>query len=158
MESDQINTNNSINNDNTDNDNKINDKNDINDEAIDSKKTASFKQLFSEADSYDIFLMTIGTIGALATGASFPFFNVLFGDMMDALNSDPNGFSDSIADISTKFCYVAVANLVSCTLQVTAWSIAGERQTHKLRLKYGIYSYYHIIITIIIIINITSSS
>ena len=140
---DHININNSLNNDDNTNDNKVNDnsidtKNDT-DTVI--KKSASFKQLFSEADSYDIFLMTIGTIGALATGASFPFFNVLFGDMMDALNSNPNSFSDSIADISKKFCYVAVANLVSCTLQVTAWSIAGERQTHKLRLKYGIY--YH---------------
>ena len=52
------------------------------------------------------------------------------------MNSNPDGFSDSIADIAKQFCYVAVANLVSSTLQVTAWSIAGERQTHKLRLKY----------------------
>lgn len=44
---------------------------------------------------------------------------------MDALNSNPNGFADSIADIAKKFCYVAVAQLITCGLQVTCWSIAG---------------------------------
>ena len=57
-------------------------------------KTATLRQVFSQADSTDIMLMSIGTISALATGAAFPFFNILFGNMIDALNTDPNGFAD----------------------------------------------------------------
>lgn len=34
----------------------------------DKAKTATLRQLFSEADSYDITLMTIGTVAALGTG------------------------------------------------------------------------------------------
>ena len=61
---------------NIDNSNSINDNdkttekpndiiNDNSTSSNDVKKTATLQQLFSEADSYDILLMTIGTIGAL---------------------------------------------------------------------------------------------
>ena len=53
---------------------------------VDNQKTATFEQLFAECESYDYFLMFAGIIGGLLTGASIPFFNVLFGRMLDALN------------------------------------------------------------------------
>ena len=58
---------------------------------------------------------------------------VLFGDMLDELNKDPNGFADGIAKISISFCGVAAANLLSGTLQVYCWTLSGERQSQKLR-------------------------
>ena len=42
----------------------------------------------------------------------------------------------SISDIAKKFCYIAIAQLITTTTQVACWSIAGERQTQKLRVEY----------------------
>ncbi len=52
------------------------------------------KQTFSRADGYDIFLMVVGTIGAVGSGVMLPISNVLFGNIMDELNGDP-GMIDS---------------------------------------------------------------
>jgi len=106
--------------------------------AKDDKESRSGKlsELFSAAEPYDYFLMVVGTIGALITGASIPFFNVLFGKMLDALNSDPTSFSERISIIALNFVYVAIANLFSGLAQVACWSTTGERQTQKLRERY----------------------
>ena len=59
---------------------------------INNQKTASFEQVFAGSTGCDYFLMFTGVIGGLVTGASIPFFNVLFGRMLDALNGDPGRF------------------------------------------------------------------
>eukprot|EP01033_Poteriospumella_lacustris_P015763 gene15763-11285_t len=51
---------------------------------------ATLKETFSRADNYDIFLMTVGTIAAVGSGVMMPISNVLFGDIMDELNGDPD--------------------------------------------------------------------
>ena len=57
-----------------------------------STPTATLAELFSTAEPLDYLLMFVGTIGGLISGISLPFFNVLFGQMLDALNSG-NAFS-----------------------------------------------------------------
>lgn len=52
-----------------------------------SAQTATLSELFSTAEPLDYFLMFVGVIGGLISGISLPFFNVLFGEMLDALNS-----------------------------------------------------------------------
>lgn len=99
-------------------------------------KSATFAQLFSTADSIDVMLMIAGTLGAAVTGLCFPFINVLFGRMIDSLNTDPANFSTSVANLAASFCYVSLVNICSCSVQVACWSVAGERQTQKLREKY----------------------
>lgn len=102
-------------------------------------RVATLSELFSTAEALDYLLMFGGCCGGIVTGVSIPFFNVLFGDMLDELNKDPNGFADGIARISISFCGVAAANLLSATLQVYCWTLSGERQSQKLREKY-VYS------------------
>ena len=51
-----------------------------------SSRTATFQQLFSQADSLDVTYMVLGTVGSMVTGVSLPIFNVLFGQMLDSLN------------------------------------------------------------------------
>eukprot|EP01035_Chromulina_nebulosa_P018834 gene18834-24615_t len=82
--------------------------------------------------------MTIGTVGGAVTGFSLPIFNVLFGKILDALNKSTGGnsFESGIKSIVLDFVYVAIANLFSGYMQVACWSIAGERQTQKLRELY----------------------
>eukprot|EP00981_Chlorochromonas_danica_P014426 scaffold7968_cov240-Ochromonas_danica.AAC.8 len=60
----------------------------------DKPNRASFSQTFSNADQYDYLLMFLGTAGALTVGCSTPVSNVVFGKMLDALNKNPDTFSD----------------------------------------------------------------
>lgn len=119
-----------------DDDIKIDIIHDIKDDIVEKSTAATWAQVFSTADAYDIVLMALGVIGALITGISIPFFNVLFGEMLDALNTDPGSFQERISSIALAFVGVSAINLVSGWLQVYGWSVAGERQTQKLREKY----------------------
>lgn len=103
---------------------------------IDTSKTATFSELFENAEPYDYFLMFMGTLGGFGTGLSLPFFNVIFGKMLDALNDKPGSFSERINGIALIFVWVAIGNLFTGALQVSCWSIAGERISQKLREKY----------------------
>lgn len=100
------------------------------------QKTASLSELFSTADSLDITLMCVGSVAAIITGVSFPTINILFGQMINALNGDSNDFAAQIEKLALYFLYVSLANLFSCAVQVGCWSAAGERQAQKLREKY----------------------
>jgi len=72
----------------------------------------------------------------LITGISIPFFNVLFGKMLDALNTDPTSFSDRIKGIALAFVGVAAINVVSGIMQIACWTHTGERQSQKFRERY----------------------
>jgi ATP-binding cassette subfamily B (MDR/TAP) protein 1 len=99
-------------------------------------RSASFGELFSQADWQDYVMMIIGSCASMVTGASLPFVNFLFGDILDSLSGDPNGFTDAIKGLVFQFLWVSLANMVSSTVQLTMWSMAGERQTQKLRESY----------------------
>lgn len=51
-------------------------------------KSVPFLKLFSFADSADIFLMIVGTIGAVGNGLSLPLSTILFGQLINALHDD----------------------------------------------------------------------
>ena len=67
--------------------------------ATGSLKTATFAQLFSGLEAIDVVYIFLGTLGALVTGASIPFFNVLFGRMLDALNGTTTSFTEQVIHI-----------------------------------------------------------
>jgi ATP-binding cassette, subfamily B (MDR/TAP), member 1 len=112
-------------------------KTDVEANVKDEEKTpGSFSELLQFADGWDYLLMFGGSIGGLVTGCSIPFFNVLFGRMLDTLNEDPNSFSRQINALALIFVYTAIVNLFSGFLQVACWSHAGERMSQKLRERY----------------------
>src|SRR4051812_28074540 len=79
--------------------------------------------MFSTANSLDIFFMVVGTICAIVTGVSIPFFNVLFGKILDQLNgSTSSQFDSKINTIVFSFVTVACINLLTgyCQVNVTA--------------------------------------
>lgn len=96
----------------------------------------SLRTLFSTADSWDYFLMFLGTLGGLTTGFSLPYVNIVFGQMLDALNKDPSRFSDEILTLTYQFIGLAGFNILSGFLQCACWSVTGERQTQRLREQY----------------------
>ena len=79
---------------------------------------ASFRFLFSTADGFDYFVMVIGTIGGVITGISLPYFNFLFGQMIDNLNTDPGSFNDQIVYLVYQSIGLAIFNIFSGILQV----------------------------------------
>ena len=98
-------------------------------------EAASFFELFHEADTMDVALMVVGTIGAAGTGASLPAFCILFGEMLDKLNNG-GSIQGAVNSIVIDFIIVACANIFVSFIQVAGWTIAGERQTQRIRTKY----------------------
>ena len=98
-------------------------------------KPATFFELFSEADVLDYCLMTLGTIGAVGTGAALPIFCILFGQILDNLNKGGD-LQEAVDRILILFIILAAGNLVVSFVQVVGWTITGERQAQKFRTKY----------------------
>lgn len=82
---------------------KKTEKNKDEDEKI---KTVPFHKLFAFADSFDILLMILGTIGAVGNGLGFPIMTILFGDVIDVFgqNQNTSDVSDKIAKVINRFC------------------------------------------------------
>lgn len=82
-------------------------------QANSSANTASLAELFSLATPFDIILMILGVIGSMGTGVSIPIFNVLFGKMLDNLNSPGVSFESVISDLCLIFVYIGIANMLA---------------------------------------------
>ncbi|WCJ22615.1 ABC transporter B family member 11 [Euphorbia peplus] len=99
--------------------------------------TVPFYRLFSFADSKDIMLMIIGTIGAIGNGASLPLMTLLLGDTIDAFGGSETGnVVDVVSKVSLKFIYLAIGAGFASFLQVSCWMVTGERQAARIRSMY----------------------
>ncbi|XP_057439151.1 ABC transporter B family member 11-like [Lotus japonicus] len=97
-----------------------------------------YHRLFTFADSTDILLMIVGTIGAIGNGLSIPMMSLLFGQMVNSFGN--NQFSPDIVNqvskVSLKFVCLGIGNGVAAFLQVACWMITGERQATRIRCLY----------------------
>ncbi|MGV7428829.1 hypothetical protein PJI19_29200, partial [Mycobacterium kansasii] len=59
-----------------------------------------FHKLFSFADSTDVILMIVGTIGAVGNGLCLPLMTILLGELTDAFGRNQN--NDEVVDKVTK--------------------------------------------------------
>lgn len=62
--------------------------------------TVPFHKLFAFADSTDILLMIIGTIGAIGNGICMPLMTVLFGDLINSFGQNQN--NNDVVDVVSK--------------------------------------------------------
>ncbi|XP_052302906.1 ABC transporter B family member 11 isoform X7 [Populus trichocarpa] len=101
-------------------------------------KTVPFLKLFSFADSTDILLMILGTIGAVGNGASFPIMSILFGDLVNSFGQNQNNKDvvDSVTKVALNFVYLGIGSAVAAFLQVACWMVTGERQAARIRGTY----------------------
>lgn len=82
----------------------INDQEDSDKNGENKTNTVSFLKLFSFADSTDVLLMIIGTIGAIGNGLGMPIMTILFGEMINVLGSNQNN-KDVVREVSkVKIC------------------------------------------------------
>ncbi|KAG6598933.1 ABC transporter B family member 11, partial [Cucurbita argyrosperma subsp. sororia] len=97
-----------------------------------------FYKLFSFADSTDVLLMIVGSIGAIGNGLSLPLMTILFGELTDSFGGNQNS-SDIVKVVSKvclKFVYLAIGCGVAAFIQVASWMVTGERQASRIR---GLY-------------------
>ncbi|PKU78762.1 ABC transporter B family member 11 [Dendrobium catenatum] len=100
--------------------------------------TVPFYKLFSFADHIDVFLMILGSVGALANGAALPLMTVLFGNLIQSFGGakDIHDVVHRVSKVSLEFVYLAAGSGVASFLQVACWMVTGERQATRIRNLY----------------------
>lgn len=97
-----------------------------------------FYKLFSYADSTDIGLMAMGTVGAVANGLVIPLTTLFFGNLINSFGTtrEIQNVVQQVSKEALKFIYLAVGAGVASFLQASCWMNTGERQATRLRNVY----------------------
>ena len=98
-------------------------------------QTATLTELFGFADSYDIWMMFLGSIGGLISGGSMSVICVIFGQMLDSLN-EGGDLVNAVNTVCIYFLIICGCTFIGGIIQVTCWTIAGERQAQRFKEKY----------------------
>ncbi|CAM0948557.1 unnamed protein product [Alopecurus aequalis] len=100
-------------------------------------KRVSFTGLFRYADRTDLLLMLVGTVAALANGASQPLVTVIFGDIIDDFGgATTDNVLHRVNKAVLSFVYLGIGTALVSFLQVACWTITGERQATRIRSLY----------------------
>ncbi|CAN8248117.1 unnamed protein product [Cochlearia groenlandica] len=102
-------------------------------------KSVPFYKLFCFSDKTDVLLMIVGTMGALGSGLGYPLMTLLFGDLIDTVGRNfmfTNDIVHLVSKICLKFVFLGLGSLVAAFLQVSCWTITGERQAARIRSLY----------------------
>ncbi|CDP19828.1 unnamed protein product [Coffea canephora] len=101
------------------------------------EKGFSLFTLFQFADGVDKFLMVFGSICAIANGLAQPVMALLFGGVVDTFSTaDYQHMPQDILRVSIKLLYLAAGAGIAAQMQVSCWTITGERQASRLQ---GLY-------------------
>lgn len=112
------------------------------------KKTSTYFSLLlkSGAEPFDYFLIVVGAVAAAGAGVPYPLLGILFGELVDNLNSTshscgPNTQPGSLLQTAVNnkvlfVLYVTIANFCLLYIQYCAWSLFGERLVRRLRERY----------------------
>ena len=93
----------------------------------------------------DLLLLLVGTLAAIAAGLPFSLLGILFGQLVDDLDSSSCNTSQSIDKSSLQsgiqkkvilMIYIAVGNFVAIYIHAGCWSLFGERLIGRLRRHY----------------------
>ena len=94
---------------------------------------------------FDFVLLAGGLLAAIAAGIPFPLLGILFGQLVDDLNSTSCGVSQQAdksrleSSIQTKvllMIYISIANFVAIYIHAGCWTLFGERLVGRLRRRY----------------------
>ncbi|GLJ54828.1 hypothetical protein SUGI_1177560 [Cryptomeria japonica] len=102
-------------------------------------RSVSFFRLLSYADSIDVVLMVLGTIGGLGHGLAHPGGYLFLGMALQAFGThqnDTDAMVKALYKVLPYVWYLAVAMLPAGFLEVACWIYTSERQSSRLRLHY----------------------
>ncbi|KYK58449.1 ABC multidrug transporter [Drechmeria coniospora] len=105
-----------------------------------------FRLLFyAEPTWFDMLLLAVGTVAAVASGVPFPVMGIIFGELLDNLNKASCEIQDALSpgqtqtDINRKvlvIVYIAVANLVAIFVYAVSWGLFSRRLEARIRDRY----------------------
>ncbi|KAI2615191.1 putative ABC multidrug transporter [Hypoxylon sp. NC1633] len=100
---------------------------------------------YAEPSKVDVALLLIGTVASIAAGIPFPLLGILFGQLLDDLNSATCAAQQTIspeayqAAVNQKVLLVmacALAQFALIYIYVVCWNLFGDRLAHRLRERY----------------------
>ncbi|KAF7595195.1 hypothetical protein BBP40_006939 [Aspergillus hancockii] len=110
------------------------------------RRATSFGRLllYGSPSSTDVVVLFIGFLASIASGVPFPIMSIVFGQLVDGLNSATCEVSASNADayqagINDKILlivYVGIAYFALIYIYTLCWNLSGERLAQRLREKY----------------------
>ncbi|KAB8276954.1 P-loop containing nucleoside triphosphate hydrolase protein [Aspergillus minisclerotigenes] len=110
------------------------------------RRATSFGRLlvYGNPSSSDLALLLVGFITSIASGIPFPIMSIVFGQLVDGLNSSTCNVTPSNADsyqagINDKILlivYIGIAYFALIYIYVLCWNLSGERLAQRLREKY----------------------
>ncbi|KAI0138677.1 putative ABC multidrug transporter [Hypoxylon sp. NC0597] len=100
---------------------------------------------YAEPSKVDVGLLLIGTVASIAAGIPFPLLGILFGQLLDDLDSATCATRQAIspweyqASVNQKVLLVMACALAQFALiytYIVCWNLFGERLAHRLRERY----------------------
>jgi ATP-binding cassette subfamily B (MDR/TAP) protein 1 len=92
---------------------------------------------------WEICILIFGFVSAIASGIPFPLLGIIFGQLVDNLNStscsddiDTSSYQQGVDSKILIIVYLAVAQFVLMYTHLTCWSIYGARLAQRLRYRY----------------------
>ncbi|XP_077212757.1 ABC transporter B family member 20-like [Tasmannia lanceolata] len=101
--------------------------------------TVPFSRLFACADSFDWFLMAVGSIAAAAHGTALVVYLHFFGKVLNLLSRDEPSGDELYREFNKHalyIVYIASGVFAAGWIEVSCWILTGERQTAVIRSKY----------------------
>jgi len=100
-------------------------------------KPIALSRLLKFATKWDIFLMIIGLLAALANGIAMPASTLLIGNITNAINETGNSdMVDHARHLSLDFVWIGLGAMIAAYLSFACWMITGERVAIKIRTEY----------------------
>ncbi|EAW15367.1 ABC transporter ATP-binding protein [Aspergillus clavatus NRRL 1] len=110
------------------------------------RRATSFGRLlvYGNPSTTDLILLCVGFISAIASGIPFPIMSIVFGQLVNGLNSatcevNPStaaAYQDGINSKILLIVYVGIAYFVLIYIYTFCWNLHGERLAQRLREKY----------------------
>ncbi|KAL6840490.1 hypothetical protein ACP4OV_030300 [Aristida adscensionis] len=93
--------------------------------------------MFRHADRTDAALMAVGAAAAAANGMSEPLMTVVFSAVIDCFGAGDNAtLLHRVSKVLMYYIYLGIGTAVASFLQVSCWTMAGERQSTRIRSLY----------------------
>ncbi|KAE8791088.1 ABC transporter B family member 4-like [Hordeum vulgare] len=103
-------------------------------ESVGQQEKVSFMGMFRYADGMDLLLMLVGTVASLANGMTTPLMTIIFGDTINAFGGATDGdVLQRVNKVVLNFVYLGIGTSVASFLQVSCWTLTGERQATHIR-------------------------
>ncbi|CAD6238380.1 unnamed protein product [Miscanthus lutarioriparius] len=80
--------------------------------------------------------MAVGAVMAVANGMAQPIMTFIFGDVIDAFGSASPDVLHRVVKVIMNFVFLGIGAGLASTLQVSCWTITGERQAARIRALY----------------------